>query len=182
MITSSNGNNFRVTGPLWGESTGDWWISPHKGHWCGALIFFICARTNGWSNNQDAGDLRSHRIHYDVTLMWAWAGIPSDEFEIKEKIYYPVSYLASYIWRVVWPCISNLHWYMIFPGNTLRLSLLSIHWPKKSNLKLPELYIVSHKASIVAPFHGGVMQRFRHNEYIESCAKWPWNFACGIFQ
>ena len=26
MITSSNGNIFRVTGPLWGESTGHRWI------------------------------------------------------------------------------------------------------------------------------------------------------------
>ena len=26
MMTSSNGNIFRVTGPLWGESTGDRWI------------------------------------------------------------------------------------------------------------------------------------------------------------
>ena len=27
MMTSSNENSFRVTGPLWGESTGDRWIS-----------------------------------------------------------------------------------------------------------------------------------------------------------
>ena len=26
MMTSSNGNIFRVTGPLWGEFTGDRWI------------------------------------------------------------------------------------------------------------------------------------------------------------
>ena len=26
MMTSSNENIFHVTGPLWGESTGDWWI------------------------------------------------------------------------------------------------------------------------------------------------------------
>ena len=42
--------------------------SPHKGHWGGALIFFICAWTNGYVNNQDA-DLRRHRAHYDVTAM-----------------------------------------------------------------------------------------------------------------
>ena len=37
IMTSSNGNILRVTGPLWGESTGDWWISLTKasdvGHW-----------------------------------------------------------------------------------------------------------------------------------------------------
>ena len=43
MMTSSNGNIFRVTGPLWGESTGHRWL-PDKGHWRGALMFsLICA-------------------------------------------------------------------------------------------------------------------------------------------
>ena len=32
--------------------------------------FFICAWTNGWVNNQDVGDVRRHRAHYDVTVMW----------------------------------------------------------------------------------------------------------------
>ena len=43
--------------------------SPHKGQWCGALMFsLICAWANGSANNRDAGDLRRHGIHYDVTL------------------------------------------------------------------------------------------------------------------
>ena len=46
--------------------------SPHKSQWCGALMFsFICARMNGWVNNREAGYLRRHRAHYDVTVMWA---------------------------------------------------------------------------------------------------------------
>ena len=44
--------------------------SPHKGQWGGALMFsLISAWTNGWVNNRDAGDLRRHRVHYDVTVM-----------------------------------------------------------------------------------------------------------------
>ena len=44
--------------------------SPHKGQWRGALIFSsLCARINGSENNGDAGDLRRHRTHYDVTAM-----------------------------------------------------------------------------------------------------------------
>ena len=44
--------------------------SPDKGQWRGALMFsLICAWTNGWLNNRDAGDLRCHRAHYDVTMM-----------------------------------------------------------------------------------------------------------------
>ena len=51
MMTSSNGNIFRVTGPLCGEFTGPG--SPHKGQWRGALMFYlICARINDWVNNR----------------------------------------------------------------------------------------------------------------------------------
>ena len=69
MMTSSNGNIFHVTGPLCGEFTrpGD---SPHKGQWRGALMFsLICARMSDWVNNREAGDLRRHRGHYDVSVM-----------------------------------------------------------------------------------------------------------------
>ena len=52
---------FYVTGPLWGESTGQWRE---------ALTFsLICTWTNGWANNRDAGDLRYHHDQYDVTVM-----------------------------------------------------------------------------------------------------------------
>ena len=43
---------------------------PHKGQWRGALMFsLICAWINGWVNNGEAGGLRCHRAHYDVTVM-----------------------------------------------------------------------------------------------------------------
>ena len=44
--------------------------SPHKGQWRGALTFsLICAWINAWVNDRDAGDLRHHLAHYDVTVM-----------------------------------------------------------------------------------------------------------------
>ena len=71
MMTSSNGNIFRVTGLLCGELTGHRWI-PLKGQWRGTLMFsLICAGIKGWVNNREAGDLRRHRAHYDVTVMTA---------------------------------------------------------------------------------------------------------------
>ena len=77
MITSSNGNIFRVIGPLGGESTDDRWNFPHKVQWRGALIFsLICAWANAWANNRDAGDLRRHHAHYDVTVMCQMRSIP----------------------------------------------------------------------------------------------------------
>ena len=43
--------------------------SPHKGQWRGALMFsLICTWINGWVNNGEAGDLRRHQAHYDVTV------------------------------------------------------------------------------------------------------------------
>ena len=71
-VVSPNGNIFRVTGPLWGESTGDRSPvdSPHKGQWRGALMFsLICTSTNGWANNRDAGDLERHHAQYNVTVI-----------------------------------------------------------------------------------------------------------------
>ena len=44
--------------------------SPHKGQWRGPLMFsLICAWIHSWVNNGEAGDLRHHRSHYDVTVM-----------------------------------------------------------------------------------------------------------------
>ena len=49
--------------------------SPHKGQWCGALMFsLICVWTNGCTNNRNAGNLRQHRAHYDVTVKLATTG------------------------------------------------------------------------------------------------------------
>ena len=67
MMTSSNGDIFSVTGPLWwGDSpaTGEF---PHKGQWREVWCFLWS--TPGWVNNRDAGDLRCHRSHCDVTVM-----------------------------------------------------------------------------------------------------------------
>ena len=43
--------------------------SPHKGPWLRSLMFpFTCGWTNGFENNRDAGDLKRHRTHFDVTV------------------------------------------------------------------------------------------------------------------
>ena len=44
--------------------------SPHNGQWRGALMFsLICLWLNGWVNGE-AHDLKCHRAHYDVTVMF----------------------------------------------------------------------------------------------------------------
>ena len=65
-MTSSNGNIFRVTDHLCGNSTV---TGEFPGQWRGALMFsLICDWINGWMNNREAGDLRRHGAHYDVTV------------------------------------------------------------------------------------------------------------------
>ena len=69
MMMSSNGNIFHVTGPLWGESFGHWWIPITKASEAELWSFYlICSWTNGWANNRGAGDLRCHRVHYNLTV------------------------------------------------------------------------------------------------------------------
>ena len=42
--------------------------SPHTGWWRRALMFsLICASINGWVKIGEAGELRCHRAHYDIT-------------------------------------------------------------------------------------------------------------------
>ena len=33
------------------------------------IFFDVCPKKNGWVNNGEAGDLRRHRTHYDVSVM-----------------------------------------------------------------------------------------------------------------
>ena len=62
IMTSLNGNIFRVTGHLCGEFTGV--------RWRGDLKFsLICVWINGWVNNREAGGLRRYRAHYDVIVI-----------------------------------------------------------------------------------------------------------------
>ena len=53
--------------PFAREFTGHRWFPLTKAS-DGELWCFLWS-TNGWVNNRDAGDLRRHRAHYDVTVM-----------------------------------------------------------------------------------------------------------------
>ena len=64
MMTSLNGNNFHVTGPLRGEITGRSMSFPLMTR---SLDFFTWA--NAWVNNRNVGNSSHHWAHYDVTLL-----------------------------------------------------------------------------------------------------------------
>ena len=63
MMTSSNGNIFRFTDPLWGESTGQRWIPLTK---ASDDVFFGAPEQ---TIERTTGDLRRHRAHYNVAVM-----------------------------------------------------------------------------------------------------------------
>ena len=63
LMTSSNGNIFRVTGPLWGESTS------HRASGVELWYFRWSAPEQRDDRTIETGDLRHHRAHYDVTVM-----------------------------------------------------------------------------------------------------------------
>ena len=69
------------------------------------MLSLICVWINDWVNNRDAGYLRRHRGHYDVTVIYApfmWYLPPPDS-----TIYYHEDLDAVYI---------NSRWYYLFPG------------------------------------------------------------------
>ena len=90
--------------------------SPHKGQWRGALMFsLIYAWTNGWLNNQYAGDLRRHRAHYDVTVM-RWLGTYMQYLWYPNSVYFisankrSFGFFSNKILRfrkLKWPCVHN---------------------------------------------------------------------------
>ena len=42
------------------------------------MFSLICTRINGWVYNGEAGDLRRHRAHYDVTITYVFSTIRGD--------------------------------------------------------------------------------------------------------
>ena len=59
---------FQITGPLWGESTGDRWIPSQRAS--GADIWsFDIDLNNSWTNIRMAGDMKRHDVFYDFIVI-----------------------------------------------------------------------------------------------------------------
>ena len=68
-MTSSNGNIFRVTGPLCGEFTVTGEFPTQRPVMRSFDVFLDLCMNKRLGNNVEAGDLRCHRAHYDVIIM-----------------------------------------------------------------------------------------------------------------
>ena len=69
MMTSSNGNIFRVTGPLCGEFTGPGEFPTQRPVTRSFDVFCELRLNKRLGKQREAGDLRRHRCHYDVIVM-----------------------------------------------------------------------------------------------------------------
>ena len=104
MMTSSNGTKSALLAICAGNSPVSV-NSPHKGQWRGALMFsLICARMNDWVNNREAGDLRRHRGHYDVSVMFCevlWHS-PGSNFTVSVTICLKIILFIATLLRGLW--------------------------------------------------------------------------------
>ena len=88
--------------------------SPHKGQWRGALMFpFICTWISVWANNREAGDLRRHHAHYDVTVMWT----------VVEKNMWRALYAV-----LMTPCCTNNPFAGDFRHHNAQCNVIVIEW------------------------------------------------------
>ena len=68
-MTSSNGNVCAFLVPCEGNPPATGEFPSQRPVTRSFRVSLICAWTNGWANNRDAGELRRHRAHYEVTLV-----------------------------------------------------------------------------------------------------------------
>ena len=80
MITLSNGNIFRVTGPLWWNPTVTSGLPSQRPVTQSFDVFFNLRLNNSWAINRNAGDSRRHRTHYEATVMYVRYFIMSADY------------------------------------------------------------------------------------------------------
>ena len=120
-MTPSNGNIFRVTGPLCGDFTGHWWIPLTKASdaepWC---LFWYVPWINGCVNDREAGDLRPHRAHSDVIVMICYSLPWSERISTT---------LPILIFMNISPCVSELH-----PLNHTKIDISTFNGPNSCRI------------------------------------------------
>ena len=132
MMTSSNGNIFRVTGPLCGEFTGPRWIPRTKASdaelWC-----FL---------HRETGDLRRQCGHYDVIVMCAILSPALNSFcagflKANQYIYLQfISFLCSETTQMLETCHLARQWSIYLTISTLWLFMNWRHHQGPVSLRL----------------------------------------------
>ena len=90
--------------------------------WC-----FLCTWINGWVNNHEAGDLRCHHAHYDITVMMHCQVAIPVSIARDQGFEYTNQYIHHFYFRkymYVWDCygfIANVFTYVF------SISMYKIH-------------------------------------------------------
>ena len=85
MMTSWNGNIFRVSGPLWGESTGHRWIPLPK---TGLDAFFGLRLNKRLRKQAICWWFEIHCTHHDVTVMAIHASCFFSHMTYQQQVYH----------------------------------------------------------------------------------------------
>ena len=103
---------------------------PHIGQWRGALMFsLIWSWMNDWVNNREAGGVRRHSAHYDVTVM-----------------------LRFVVFCCGWAQVDFTHILSMCERWVLRLALVMVasSWDlKKSNQSIPKVKLCGRLEDII---------------------------------
>ena len=116
--------------------------SPHKGQWRGVLMFsLICTWVNGWVNNGEAGDLRRHRAHYDVTVMHCleWK-MEIDCLDVMNACLLSVPpqllWALAFMWHSNWT-VNHRHHQNIVQGYTAWCHYNAVNFPLNNHNRRP---------------------------------------------
>ena len=123
-MTSSNGNIFRVTGPLCGEFTGPGEFPTQRPVTRSFDVFFDLRLNKVWVNNRETGDLRRHRTHYDVTVMVFKCGTINPYRKRKSCLF--MNGYDVIIGNVILVAIIDTHSFILFSATQLQIGCSKI--------------------------------------------------------
>ena len=122
MMTSWNGNIFRVTGPLWGTSAGHRWIPLTKASdaelWC---FLWSSPEQTVEQTIETPWDSRRHRAHYDVTVMcyplslktWMVLTVKLPHETYRCQWPHRVNFPQFHAEAAMWPCCTSSPWRLL---------------------------------------------------------------------
>ena len=106
--------------------------SHHKAQWRGTLMFSLnCTWINGWVNNCEAGDLKCHGAHCDITLML--------HYDIMIRISMINTRCSCHSLKCNLPCLENL----TSSPNVNVMKIMSIQRESSRNFRLVRFSLVN---------------------------------------
>ena len=141
-MTPPNGNIFRISGHLCREFAGHRWI---PGLFPAQRPVTLMFSLNNWVNTREAGDLRRHRAHYDVTVMERKKEVTRQPFLVY-KLVLEFSLFCS--WLVLTVCSPFLCILLLMPATWISLSTLCLLYVLHGGSSLCRLLYILWEPSV----------------------------------